>query len=83
MVRVSCVMSAVPKDLPPKSTVHHYFMLWECLPLCRRVRHRPRPIISLTEGHPPEPTAPRRRPTTMPRIRFVVLPKRWIVERRS
>ena len=24
-----CQWSALPEDLPPKSTVHHYFMLWE------------------------------------------------------
>ena len=24
-----CQWSALPKDLPPKSTAHHYFMLWD------------------------------------------------------
>jgi transposase len=26
-----CQWQALPKDLPPKSTVHHYFKLWSQL----------------------------------------------------
>ena len=34
-----CQWSALPKDLPPKSTVHHYFMLWEWDGTLGRIHH--------------------------------------------
>ncbi len=34
-----CQWSALPKDLPPKSTVHHYFMLWEWDGTLERIHH--------------------------------------------
>jgi transposase len=29
VLSAGCQWAALPKDLPPKSTAHHYFMLWE------------------------------------------------------
>ncbi len=29
VLETGCQWRALPKDLPPKSTVHDYFMLWE------------------------------------------------------
>jgi len=29
VLSTGCQWQALPKDLPPKSTVHHYFMLWD------------------------------------------------------
>jgi len=29
VLATGCQWQALPKDLPPKSTAHHYFMLWE------------------------------------------------------
>lgn len=29
VLSTGCQWLALPKDLPPKSTVHHYFMLWD------------------------------------------------------
>ena len=34
-----CQWSPLPKDLPPKSTVHHYFMLWEFEGTLERMHH--------------------------------------------
>jgi transposase len=29
VLSTGCQWKALPKDLPPKSTAHHYFMLWD------------------------------------------------------
>ena len=29
VLSTGCQWQALPKDLPPKTTVHHYFMLWD------------------------------------------------------
>ena len=34
-----CQWKAVPKDLPPKSTVHWYFMLWDWDGTLERIHH--------------------------------------------
>ena len=34
-----CQWSALPKDLPPKSTAHHYFMLWDWDGTLERIHH--------------------------------------------
>ena len=34
-----CQWKALPKDLPPKSTVHYYFMLWDWDGTLERIRH--------------------------------------------
>ena len=35
----SCQWQAVPKDLVPKSTAHHYFMLWDWDGTLERIHH--------------------------------------------
>src|ERR1700732_1639397 len=35
-----CQWQALPKDLPPKSTVHHYFKLWDWDGTLERIHHR-------------------------------------------
>jgi hypothetical protein len=34
-----CHWLALPKDLPPKSTVHHYFKLWDWDGTLERIRY--------------------------------------------
>ena len=34
-----CQWKALPKDLPPKSTAHYYFMLWDWDGTLERIRH--------------------------------------------
>jgi len=34
-----CQWRALPKDLPPKSTAHHYFMLWDRDGTLERIHH--------------------------------------------
>jgi transposase len=34
-----CQWQALPKDLPPKSTAHHYFMLWDWDGTLERIHH--------------------------------------------
>ena len=37
-------MKALPKDLPPKSTVHDYLELWNWDGTLERIHHAPHPI---------------------------------------
>ena len=39
VLSTGCQWQAVPKDLPPKSTVHHYFMLWDWDGTLERIHH--------------------------------------------
>ncbi len=39
VLETGCQWRALPKDLPPKSTVHDYFMLWEWDGTLRRIHH--------------------------------------------
>jgi transposase len=39
VLSAGCQWQALPKDLPPKSTGHHYFMLWEWDGTLARIRH--------------------------------------------
>src|SRR4051794_19289412 len=34
-----CQWRALPKDLPPRSTVHDYFVCWQCNGTLRRLHH--------------------------------------------
>jgi transposase len=34
-----CQWRALPKDLPPRSTVHDYFVRWQCDGTLRRLHH--------------------------------------------
>ena len=52
-----CQWSALPKDLPPKSTVHHYFMLWEWDGTLERIHHALYQMVRDQEGREASPSA--------------------------
>ena len=52
-----CQWSALPKDLPPKSTVHHYFMLWEWDGTLERIHHALYLMVRDQEGREASPSA--------------------------
>jgi transposase len=39
VLSTGCQWQALPKDLPPKSTAHNYFMLWEWDGTLERIHH--------------------------------------------
>jgi transposase len=39
VLSTGCQWKALPKDLPPKSTVHYYFMLWDWDGTLERIHH--------------------------------------------
>jgi transposase len=39
VLATGCQWLALPKDLPPKSTAHHYFMLWDWDGTLERIHH--------------------------------------------
>ena len=39
VLSTGCQWQALPKDLPPKSTAHHYFMLWDWDGTLERIHH--------------------------------------------
>src|SRR5262249_21060223 len=39
VLSTGCQWRALPKDLPPKSTVHDYFILWSCDGTLDRIHH--------------------------------------------
>ena len=39
ILSTGCQWRAIPKDLPPKSTVHDYFVLWSCDGMLDRIHH--------------------------------------------
>jgi transposase len=39
VLETGCQWKALPKDLPPKSTVHYYFMLWDWDGTLERIHH--------------------------------------------
>ena len=39
VLSTGCQWSALPKDLPPKSTAHHYFSLWQWTGTLARIHH--------------------------------------------
>ena len=52
-----CQWKALPKDLPPKSTVHWYFMLWEWDGTLQRVHHLLYVAVREQDGREASPTA--------------------------
>jgi transposase len=52
-----CQWKALPKDLPPKSTVHWYLMLWEWDGTLERVHHALYVAVREHEGREASPTA--------------------------
>lgn len=56
VLSTGCQWAALPKDLPPKSTVHHYFMLWEWDGTLERVHHALYVATREVEGREASPT---------------------------
>jgi transposase len=52
-----CQWKALPKDFPPKSTVHHYFMLWDWDGTLERIHHSLYVAVREHEGREASPTA--------------------------
>ncbi len=52
-----CQWPALPKDLPPKSTVHHYFMLWQWDGTLERIHHALYLMVRDQEGREASPSA--------------------------
>ena len=52
-----CQWKALPKDLPPKSTVHHYFRLWDWDGTLERIHHTLYVAVREQAGREASPTA--------------------------
>jgi transposase len=52
-----CQWAALPKDLVPKSTAHHYFMLWEWDGTLERIHHALYVAAREQEGREASPSA--------------------------
>ena len=52
-----CQWKALPKDLPPKSTVHYYLTLWEWDSTLERIHHALYVAVREQEGREASPTA--------------------------
>ena len=57
VLETGCQWRALPKDLPPKSTVHDYFMLWEWDGTLQRIHHELYVKTRDLEGREPSPSA--------------------------
>jgi hypothetical protein len=57
VLSTGCQWKALPKDLPPKSTAHHYFMLWDWDGTLERFHHRLYVAAREQAGHEASPTA--------------------------
>lgn len=51
-----CQWKALPKDLPPKSTVHDYLILWTCDGTLERIHHTLYVAVREQEGREASPT---------------------------
>jgi transposase len=56
VLSTGCQWQALPKDLPPKSTVHHYFMLWEWDGTLERIHHALYVAVREQAGREASPT---------------------------
>jgi len=52
-----CQWKALPKDFPPKSTVHWYLMLWDWDGTLERIHHALYVAVRAQEGREASPTA--------------------------
>jgi transposase len=52
-----CQWKAIPKDFPPRSTVHHYFMLWTWDGTLERIHHALYVAVREQAGREASPTA--------------------------
>ncbi len=57
VLETGCQWRALPKDLPPKSTVHDYFMLWEWDGTLERIHHELYVMTRDLEGREASPSA--------------------------
>lgn len=57
VLSTGCQWAALPKDLPPKSTAHHYFMLWEWDGTLERIHHALYVATRERKGREASPTA--------------------------
>ncbi len=57
VLSTGCQWAALPKDLPPKSTAHYYFMLWEWDGTLERLHHALYVETRAHEGREASPTA--------------------------
>jgi transposase len=57
VLSAGCQWQALPKDLPPKSTAHHYFMLWDWDGTLERIHHALYVATREHEGREASPTA--------------------------
>ena len=61
VLSTGCQWQALPKDLPPKSTAHPYFMLWEWDGTLERIHHA---LYVATRERAGREASPRRRSST-------------------
>jgi transposase len=57
VLSTGCQWKALPKDLPPKSTVHYYFMLWDWDGTLERIHYALYVETRKREGREASPTA--------------------------
>ena len=57
VLSTGCQWQALPKDLPPKSTAHSYFMLWDWDGTLERLHHALYVATREREGRETSPTA--------------------------
>ena len=57
VLSTGCQWKALPKDLPPKSTAHFYFMLWDWDGTLERLHYMLYVATREHEGHAASPTA--------------------------
>jgi transposase len=57
VLETGCQWRALPKDLPPKSTVHDYLMLWDWDGTLERVHHALCLMVRELEGREASPSA--------------------------
>ena len=57
VLATGCQWRALPKDLPPKSTVHDYLMLWACDGTLERLHHELYVMARDLEGREASPSA--------------------------
>jgi transposase len=57
VLSTGCQWRAIPKDLPPRSTVHDYFVLWSCERTLDRIHHALYVACREQAGREASPTA--------------------------
>jgi transposase len=57
VLATGCQWKALPKDLPPKSTAHSYFMLWDWSGTLERIHDALYVALRETDGKEASPTA--------------------------